>query len=58
MAKHVLTIVDKSGRRLPGCTGSTSEIAVYSDDELQRRLAEAKKHPEWRVTHRPAPEAR
>jgi hypothetical protein len=58
MALYVLTVTDTTGKRLPGCAGPTNEIAVYSNDELKQRLNEAKKNPQWRGTHWPAPESR
>lgn len=53
---YILEVTDTTGRRLPGCTGSHTSIAVYSEADLQRRQAEAKGRPELRVTWRRAPE--
>lgn len=50
MAKYVLTVRSRSGKRLNGCTGSSTSVAVYSDDELKTRLAAVKKHPDYAVT--------
>lgn len=53
VAKYVLTITSKSGKRLPGCTGCTG-IAVHSDADLKRRLKLAKKNPDRTVNYRKA----
>lgn len=52
MAKYVLTLVSRSGKRLAGCTGSSTSIAVYSDTDLKKRLAAAKKNPDLQTTYR------
>ena len=54
MAKYVLDINSKSGKRLPGCIGSSTSIAVYSDRGLKQRLKAAKKNPDLTVTWRKA----
>lgn len=53
-AKYVLDISSRSGKRLPGCFGSSTSIAVYSDADLKKRLAAAKKNPDIQATHRRA----
>ncbi|MFE9382361.1 hypothetical protein ACFYMO_03855 [Streptomyces sp. NPDC007025] len=53
-AKYVLTIRSRSGKRLPGCTGSSTGIAVYSDTDLKKRLKEAAKDPDLAATYRRA----
>lgn len=54
MAKYVLTVTSKSGKRLPGCTGSSNSIAVHSDADLKKRLNAAKKNPDLTVNYRKA----
>lgn len=53
-AKYVLTLRSRSGKRLPGCTGSSTGIACYSDADLKKRLAAAKKNPDIEATYRRA----
>lgn len=53
-AKYVLTITSKSGKRLPGCTGSSTGIAVYTDADLKKRLKLAAKDPDLIVNYRKA----
>lgn len=53
-AKYVLTIRSRSGKRLPGCTGSSTGIACYSDADLKKRLAAAKKDRDIEATYRRA----
>lgn len=53
-ANYTLTLTSRSGKRLPGCTGSSTSIAVYSDTDLKKRLNEAKKNPDIEATYRRA----
>lgn len=41
MARYVLEITSRSGRRLPGCIGSSNSVAVYDLADLKRRLKAA-----------------
>lgn len=50
MAKYVLRGSSRSGKRLPGSTGSSTSIAVYDDADLKRRLTAAKDNPDLEVT--------
>lgn len=52
MARYVLEVTSRSGQRLPGCTGSSTSIAVYSDADLRKRLAAAKENPDYKVVVR------
>jgi hypothetical protein len=49
MARYVLEITSCSGRRLPGCTGSSTSIAVYDLHDLKKRLAAAAKNADLHV---------
>jgi hypothetical protein len=49
MAKYVLEVTSRSGKRLPGCTGSYTSIAVYDLADLKKRLAAAAKNSDLRV---------
>ena len=52
MAKYVLTITSKSGKRLDGCTGNSTSIAVYDDTDLKQRLRAAKQNPDLKTNVR------
>jgi hypothetical protein len=52
MARYVLEVTSRSGKRLPGCTGSHTSIAIYDLGDLKKRLAAAAKNPDYAVTVR------
>lgn len=49
MARYVLEVTSRSGKRLPGCTGSSTSIAVYDLDDLKKRLKAAAKNSDLHV---------
>lgn len=52
MATYAIEIRSCSGKRLPGCTGSSTEVSAYSKADLKQRLAELAKNPDLHVTYR------
>lgn len=52
MARYVLEITSRSGRRLPGSISSTTSVAVYDDDDLEKRLAAARRDSDLLVSVR------
>jgi len=52
MTTYAIEIRSRSGKKLPGCVGSRTEISAYSTAELKRWLADLAKNPDLEVTHR------
>lgn len=48
-ARYILYGVSRSGKRLPGSFGASAAIAVYTDADLRKRLAAAKRDPDLDV---------
>lgn len=55
MAKYVLTVTSKSGKKVNQISGGPSDsVAVYSDADLKKRLKTSKKNPDLKVDVRKA----
>lgn len=58
MARYVLEVTSRSGKRLPGCTGSSTSITVYGLADLKKRLTAAAENPDYKVVVRELDEER
>lgn len=53
MPEYEFTATSRTGQKVNIITGADNDtITVYSDQELARRLAEAKQYPDLNVTYR------